>query len=369
MMSTLERLVGHVPLLAAETLQYIQEPRSNEAFAPLPAPTGPAPYRLELASVCADPTDRLTFLTVGDTGGIVDAAPQEAVCAAMAAALGSTDPTVKGIFVWHNGDLVYFNGDAAQWFQQFYEPNEKVAVPFLGVPGNHDGDNSDNPAVQSLSAFVANMCASSPVLTQQAGDSNRDAMTQPNVYFTLRSNLATIIGLYTNVPSGGVIEPDQGSWFAGELEAAPTDRPVIVSLHHPPYSADAHHGGSAAMGAVIDKASLAANRWPDLVLSGHVHDYQRFTRVIGLTYGHEGPVKSIPYIVCGAGGYHNLHQIAPDVGRLPWQTSDPSVVLNAYNDSLYGFATITVAAGRISGTYTVVDKTTGATSLADRWSA
>jgi hypothetical protein len=334
----IERLVGHVPLQAKDTVQYLQVARANEALEPLPTPTGAAPYRLELASVIhVDPTDTLTFTVIGDSGGIVDAAPQQAVAAALA--------KTPGAFVYHVGDLVYFNGEDGQWYPQMYEPYDHVAVPFMGIPGNHDGWAL--PGSSSLAAFVTNMCAPAPVLTKDAGDANRDAMTQPNVYWTLRANLVTVIGLYTNVPSGGVIEPDQGAWLAGEIENAPEDRPIIVALHHPPYSADAHHGGSAAMGTVIDAAAKAAARWPDLVLSGHVHNYQRFSRV---TTG-----KTIPYLVVGASGYHNLHGMSPGIGSLPW-IATPDTKLDAAVDSLYGFLTLTVSGGKISGSYTTVAK-------------
>lgn len=359
-----ERLLGHVPLLARDTVQYLQAPRANEAFEKLPAPTGPAPYRLALADVAAkDPLDQLVFNVIGDSGGIVDATPQKAVAAALAASL----PGSGASFVYHAGDLVYFNGEDGQWFPQFYEPYDPCAVPFVGVPGNHDG--AALPGSTSLAAFLTNMCAPKPVLTADAGDAHRDAMTQPNVYWTLTTNVCTIVGLYTNVPSGGVIEPDQGAWFAGELEAAPTDRPIIVVLHHPPYSADAHHGGSLAMGQVIDKASAAAKRWPDLVLSGHVHSYQRFTRTataFPAASGGEPPAKQIPYLVVGASGYHNLHAMAPDVGQLPWQAT-PDTVLDAAIDHLYGFLTLTVTKTAIHGVYTTVSKTGTVVAVADRF--
>ena len=346
------RRVGHEPLLASEHFQTVQPARENEAIAPLPAPTGGAPYRLTLADIADDPTDKLVFQVIGDTGGIVNAAPQQAVAAAITAAL----PVSGARFVYHVGDFVYFNGDASQWYQQFYEPYDHVAVPIMGVPGNHDGDNSDNPAVPSLAAFVANMCAGSPQLTPQAGDANRDAMTQPNVYWTLTANLVTIIGLYSNVPSGGIISSVQQAWLQGELAAAPADRPVIVALHHPPYSADAMHGGSAAMGAVVDGAATAAKRWPDLVLSGHVHNYQRFTRVVPSPFAPPSGPKLIPYIVCGAGGYHNLHAMATDATPLPWTTPDPTVILHAAIADRYGFLTLTVEEGKISGSYTTVSE-------------
>lgn len=105
----------------------------------------------------------------------------------------------------------------------------------------------------------------------------RTAMIQPNVYWTLLTPFATIIGLYTNVPEGGVVEPDQQAWLAGELRDADAALPVIVALHHPPFSLDTHHSGSSAMSKVLTQAASKAKRKPDLVCSGHVHNYQRFS--------------------------------------------------------------------------------------------
>jgi hypothetical protein len=342
------RKVGHVPFLAAERFQAVAVPRANEAFAPLPAPTGKPPYRLPLSYIAGDPTDTLSFVVIGDSGGIVDAAPQEAVAAALAAA-----PAPR--FVYHVGDWVYFNGDASQWFPQFYEPYDHTVAPFVGIPGNHDGWNL--PGSTSLEAWMTNVCAPAAVLTSEAGDSNRDAMTLPNCYWTLDAALVTIIGLYTNVPSGGVVDATQAAWLLGELRDAPTGRPVIVTLHHPPYSADAMHGGSAEMGKVIDDAATAAGRWPDMVISGHVHDYQRWTRTV------DG--KAIPYIVCGASGYRNLHPFAADVTKFPWASPDPTVILEGGIAKSWGFLTLTVTPGKISGVYTAVSKAGAVTANAD----
>lgn len=324
-------------------------PRANEpGFVAFPPPPGQPPYRMALASLeIPDPSDSLTFHCIGDSGGIVDAGPQKAVCAALAADLSGAS------FLYHVGDLVYFNGDASQYFPQFYEPNEAYAAPIVGIPGNHDGDNSDAPNVASLTAFYGNMCAPSPVLTPQAGDVDRDAMTQPGPYFTLTANLVTIIGLYTNVPSGGAVAASQQAWFLEEVKAAPTDRALIVSLHHPPYSCDAFHGGSATMGALLDETFAAAGRKPDLVLSGHVHDYQRFTRSDGVTY-----------IVNGGGGYHNLHKMASGIGPLPWTVPGSDVTLEAYADALWGFLRLTVTPTGIQGVYTAVGPT-AAPAVAD----
>ncbi|MGH2719146.1 MAG: metallophosphoesterase family protein, partial [Actinomycetota bacterium] len=167
-----------------------------------------------------------------------------------------------------------------------------------------------------------------------------------------------VVGVYTNVPSGGHLEASQASWLAAELKAAPADRPLIVTLHHPPYSIDAMHGGSAKMGAALDAAFQASGRTPDLVLSGHVHDYQRFTRVIGK--------QQVPYIVIGNGGYHNLHRLA--AGAKPGEELAPGVTFEYGDATNWGYLELTVKGSTIAGSYTAVTKTGAVTPGADTFS-
>lgn len=154
----------------------------------------------------------------------------------------------------------------------------------------------------------------------------------------------TITGVYTSVPSGGVLAASQIEWLTGELTDAPTDRPLIVALHHPPYSVDALGGGSQHMGDALGGAFTAAKRAPDLVLSGHIHDYQRFTRTFGEC--------TIPYVVIGNSGYHNLHQLAADAK--PGEEVADGVGLDYGGASQYGYLALTVSGGTISGSYTGV---------------
>jgi len=176
-------------------------------------------------------------------------------------------------------------------------------------------------------------------------------MTQPNVYWTLTTPLATIIGLYTNVPEHGVVREDQEAWFAQEIAEAPSDRALIVASHHPIYSADVFHGSSPHIGEVLDRAFEKAGRSADLVLNGHVHNYQRFTRQ------YKG--KAMTYIVAGAGGYYNLHQMGDVDGSPPppdWYDEELGVVLSAYNQIDYGYLTLTVTKSAIQGVYNAVPK-------------
>jgi acid phosphatase type 7 len=84
------------------------------------------------------------------------------------------------------------------------------------------------------------------------------------------------------------------------------------------------------------KSGARSGRAPDLVLAGHVHNYQRFTR----TLDQDGANQQIPYIAAGSGGYWHLHTIASDAKAvaLPWVLpGHDDIQLNAWVDDRYGF--------------------------------
>jgi hypothetical protein len=314
------------------SLQYYDSPyyllHKND-LQPVPKPSTPQP-RIDLASVLPSKyvkaitaAKTLVFHAVGDTGAAkVDrshtmqrAIAQEAsVADAMSADVklgGATGPA----FLFHLGDVVYYFGEAQYYYDQFYEPFRGYDRPILGIPGNHDGvvfgPGTDAPQVPTLAAFLRNFCAAAPAASPDAGGLVRSTMTQPGVYFTLDTPFVSIVGLYTNVlESPGVISSqggkyptvgdDQLAFLEAELKRlAPArkalQRAVVIACHHPPVSADGVHGGSAGLAADIDAAARAAGFWPDAVLSGHAHLYQRFTREV------DG--RNIPYVVAGSGGF------------------------------------------------------------------
>ncbi|WP_296615623.1 metallophosphoesterase [Sphingomonas sp.] len=336
----------------------VGEEHRDTKFRPLPEPTGSAPFRLALESILSpaemttiNAKKQLTFHLNGDMGGIKDAVPQELVAKGMEKSFDpAADASINPSFLYITGDCVYFNGQKAEYYRQFYEPYEFYPRPIFAVAGNHDGENLDDDGSTSLDGFMRNFCAPQAVHLPEALDSHRTAMIQPNVYWTLTTPLFNIVGLYSNVPEGGQIKEPQLDWYVNELKTLPTNVPLFVALHHPPYSADDHHSGSKRMIQVLDDAAAKAGRAPDMVLAGHVHNYQRLSRTNAT-----GDVT--PYLVTGAGGYHNLHHIMK-VNHQAMITpvvldrgDDQTVTLHSYMDDHHGFLVLSVTPDRIVGDY------------------
>jgi hypothetical protein len=307
---------------------------------PVPQPRVPDP-RIDLTDVLGADflapivgAKRLTFHAVGDTGAAkVNAHQTEAkaialeasVADAMADDVGAGGPTGPAFF-FHLGDLIYNFGEGQYYYDQFYEPFRAYDRPIFAIPGNHDGSvfgaDAGTPQIPTLTAFLRNFCAPAPGPSPDEGALVRSTMDQPGVYFTLDAPFVSIIGLYTNVLEGpGVISTQGGmypalggdhqlDWLKAELERlAPArkagERAVVLACHHPPVSVDAKHGGTTGLADDIDAAARAAGFWPDAVLSGHAHLYQRYTRRV------DG--REIPYVVSGSGGF----AATPPVGGLP----------------------------------------------------
>jgi hypothetical protein len=353
---TIRPAVGHSHPVA------IRAPQShgNERFFPLPAPTGAPPFRLALANVLGSTkvndiiqSGKLVFHMAGDTGGVVDPTPQTIVAAKLEEQLSASGGLLGPAFLYHLGDVVYFNGEASKYYSQFYHPYEFYHAPILAIPGNHDGFALDPATESSLDAFMRNFCSPAPLNTTPENlDTDRDAMIQPNCYFTLEAPFLTLVGLYSNVPEGGVIHQDQIDWFVSELAAAPRDKALVVAVHHPVFSFDKFHSGSEKMRQVLDNAFVASGRQADAVFTAHVHNYQRFTRVLA--------GREMPYIVAGAGGYHNLHamQKAADGSTLqvPLHVPGENLTLEDYVEDRHGFLRLVVDASQLTVEYYTVPR-------------
>ncbi len=177
-------------------------------------------------------------------------------------------------------------------------------------------------------------------------DAPRVGLSLPNAYWTLITPYATIVGMYTNVPEHGSIDSIQQQWVTNEFATAASDRALILALHHPIYSFDVYHSGSSRMSDVLENAIRDTGRVPNLVLSGHVHDYQRIEKEIA-------PKQSTPFLVTGNGGYHNLHGIHSKPGDV---AQDTGAILRYGEAAAWGFLTLSIDAETIEGTSTAIDR-------------
>jgi len=315
-------------------------------------------------------TGKITFHAVGDTGAAKVNRSQSAATAiaheAGVADAMSADVQSGGLngpaFFFNLGDVVYNFGEAQYFYDQFYEPFRDYDRPIFAIPGNHDGmvfgATSATPQVPTLEAFLRNFCAPRPGASRDAGGLVRTVMTQPAVYFTLDAPFVSIIGLYSNVldSGAGVISSQNGhfpvlkgdvqlKFLTAELKRLKAahkagDRAIIVAVHHPPASVDAKHGGSTGLEKDIDGCCNAAGVWPDAVLSGHAHLYQRFTRVVG--------ARHIPYVVSGSGGFAATRPQA-SVPKAPYTIGELTLEVDPIVE--FGYLTITSDARKLSITF------------------
>jgi len=321
---------------------------------------------------------KIVFHAVGDTGasdvrkykGELRAADQMSLDAR------TSDTADQPKFFFHLGDVVYNFGEAAYYYDQFYEPYRAYPGPIIAIPGNHDSFVvPGTPAGQEpLTTFQRQFDNPDIVVTAEAGSLHRTATTAPGVYFALDAPFVRIIGLFSNaLEDPGVISSESGRWnisdrqlafLAAQLARVKTEGykgAVVLAVHHPPFtyatpprtgSLTGNHGSSTDMLRDIDTVCAAAGIYPHAVFSAHAHNYQRYTRTINLA----GNMIEVPFVVCGSGG-HNINPLvrgskqnpAPEPGfgtdvsylevRPAVQTT--GLVLERYDDVNYGYLRVT----------------------------
>jgi hypothetical protein len=317
---------------------------------------------------------KITFHTVGDTGGIHNPEYQFAVADAMAGDIAN-----GASFWYHLGDVVYYFGQEQYYFEQFYDPYRDYNAPIFAIPGNHDGAVYTGETGKSLDAFVGNFCTSQPTSSPDSQGAVRTTMDQPGVYFTLNAPFVKFIGLYSNTSEGGTegvianskVGNAQLTFLKQQLAAAKAERDkgqwraLVIATHHPPFTGSPSHVPSPTMLKQIDDACSAAGIMPDLHLSGHAHLYERYTRTVG--------GKQIPYLVAGMGGYYNLPGLKPANKRAPLpkfpasgtDASGNPLRMEMYNYDTFGFLRITVSPASITGEFVTVDTGSGKTGTGD----
>jgi hypothetical protein len=332
-------------------------------FQPLPPPAGEAPFHFDLSQLLSaqdiagiKDAGVLVFHSVGDTGD-PRGQQQDFVAGMMTNDAETSSNDRKPAFYYHLGDVVYFAGDIDMYGENFYETYKDYPGFIVAIPGNHDCQPDDpqdgpvDPNKKPLDGWVQNFMSTTPgQLGSNKTTSARTQMDLPNVYWTFTTPLATIIGLFSNVgESEGEIHPDQVAWFQGELKAADPNLALIVAVHHPPLSGDTEHSGSLAVYNVLFDSFKATKRYPNLILSGHVHNYQRFTQSVD---GPKGTLQ-IPCIVAGAGGYTSLgklHTVNGAYPAVPFPLGS-DLTLEQYDQENIGFLRLEVSKTQIVGSY------------------
>ena len=363
--------------------------RTTPITEPVPAPWKTPPV-ISLSDVLGadvqqiQKAGKIVFHSVGDTGGIKEPSHQFAVADAMANDFLGTDyASGRPAFFYHLGDVIYYFGQERYYYDQFYDPYRDYAAPIFAIPGNHDGVLFPAETVKySLAPFYSNFCSQVPSHDPAAKGFVRTTMTQPGVYFELNAPFVKFIGLYSNtsettgVISGGNAGTAQLAFLQAQLKAAAAQRTqkqadpfaLILAVHHPPFTISSSHFPSPEMLQQIDDACASAKIWPDLVLSGHAHLYERYTRTM------KADGRQIPYVVAGNGGYLNLSKPIKGQKGLDPQPGIPGndgkgnqVTLDVYNNTMYGFLRLTVSPGSMLCESLGVDEATLKTSSLDKF--
>ncbi|HEY2584139.1 MAG TPA: metallophosphoesterase [Tepidisphaeraceae bacterium] len=326
---------------------------------------------------------QIVFHALGDSGASNAGMYKDEVAVAtqLAADCETTQGSDRPAFLFHLGDVVYDFGESQYYYDEFYDPFRNYPAPIFAIPGNHDSFVVPGTPVGSepLTIFARNFCAEQVVITPEARSLHRTAMTQPGVYFTLDAPFVRIIGLFSNaLEDPGVISSENGRWptvpdiqleyLGAQLERIVKEKykgAVILAVHHPPFSysppkgagAGGNHGSSSDMLRQIDTICKEQGVYPHAFLSGHAHNYQRYTRTVK---GFGKDAYDVPFVVCGDGGHHVNRVVQARRGqpaqeplngsRVGYLENKPAVkvgdgdtelLLEKYDDTNYGYLRVT----------------------------
>lgn len=362
----------------------------------------------------------ITFQMIGDTGATATKTfgAMIKVADAVTNDFHTSSAANRPSFLYHVGDVVYNFGEWNYYYDQFYEPYRDYPAPIFAIPGNHDSFVLPGTAARQepLTTFMRQFCASDTVVTKEAGSLHRTSLMQPGVYFALEAPFVRVIGLFSNaLEDPGVISSESGTagafapvgkgaakkgkgkkhaakwptvpdyqleFLAAQLQNIKSSNyqgAVILTMHHPPFtyspgksnSGGGKHGGSPAMLAEIDTICKQVGVYPHAVISGHAHNYQRFTRTLNLG----GKNYSVPFIICGDSGHNVSPLVSSSFGKTNPQPGDntnvkyldsstvfqgTNLVLNRHDQQNSGYLRVSVTSKQMTITFNPVSRTGGA---------
>ena len=218
--------------------------------------------------------------------------------------------------------------------------------------------------------------------------------------FAFDAPFVRIICLFSNaLEDPGVISSEGGHWpgvpdyqlefLETQLTKVKTDNykgAVLLAVHHPPFSfaeksrkptIGGSHGSSGNMLHPIDTICAKVGVYPHALLSGHAHNYQRYSRTVHLN----GKDYDVPFIVCGDGGHHvnavvrarkSAQAEEPHFGiSVDYLDVNPAItakglLFEKYNDRDFGYLRISVDKDQLAIGYHVVGGVSIAQSRIDK---
>ncbi|CAI5978732.1 unnamed protein product [Closterium sp. NIES-65] len=234
------------------------------------------------------------------------------------------------------GDLSYANGVQSVWdrWQSLIEPDASTH-PWMVVPGNHEAEalSAISPKDFEWPAFLkrsALLNGGAFLAYKKRWEMPSAASGSPSkLYYSFEVAGAHIIVLSCYSPFGP--DSEQRKWLKrpikhrlSNLSAVDRSRTpwLIASLHEPWYHSNSdHQTDGQAMRKALEQTLYAAR--VDMLITGHVHAYERTTRVYN---GQEDPC-GIMHITVGSGGKDLYPSFV-----------SPKPAWSAFREAAFGFA-------------------------------
>lgn len=212
------------------------------------------------------------------------------------------------------GDLAYADGWTPRWdsYGRMAEPLSS-AVPVMTAGGNHE--------IGSGESWVS-YNARYPMPAAASGSAS-------NQWWSADIGPAHVVSLcsYAATAAGS----PQREWLARDLAAVDRSRTpwLIVMMHAPWYSSNAKHWEESELSR-LDLEPLLVGAGVDLVISGHVHAYERTLPMAKYALSDCGPV----YVNVGDGGNR-------EGAALPYRVPQPE--WSAFREASFGVGSLKLA--------------------------
>uniref|UniRef100_A0A1D1YX80 Purple acid phosphatase n=1 Tax=Anthurium amnicola TaxID=1678845 RepID=A0A1D1YX80_9ARAE len=220
------------------------------------------------------------------------------------------------------GDLSYADGSQPLWdsFGRFVQPYASRR-PWMVTHGNHE-----------IEAFPILHCRQFEAYNARWRMPFEGSASPTNLYYSFDVAGAVhvlMLGSYTDYDPGS----DQYRWLVADLAGVDRSRtPWLVALLHAPWynTNSAHQGEGENMRKAMEELLYEAR--VDVVFAGHVHAYERFTRIYDNAANPCGPI----YITIGDGG--NREGLA-----LNFEKNHKSAGLSVFREASFGHGRLRVA--------------------------